>query len=123
MMFNFFVNQHLFYALACGGHATAAARVVATRNLPATAQWGQFLRNHDELDLGRLMRPSAEKVFERFGPEQRHAAVSPRYPPASRTDAGATAATSSLLTACSSPCPGLRSFATAMRSAWAMICR
>ena len=35
----------------------------------------QFLRSHDELDLGRLTVEQRQKVFDAFGPEQRHAAV------------------------------------------------
>ena len=41
-----------------------------TRARLATAQWGQFLRNHDELDLGRLTESQRERVFEAFGPEK-----------------------------------------------------
>jgi maltose alpha-D-glucosyltransferase / alpha-amylase len=70
MMFNFFVNQHLFYALACANTNPLQRALVATRNLPETAQWGQFLRNHDELDLGRLSEAQRAKVFQRFGPER-----------------------------------------------------
>jgi maltose alpha-D-glucosyltransferase/alpha-amylase len=36
-----------------------AAALRATRKLPATAQWAHFLRNHDELDLGRCRPRSA----------------------------------------------------------------
>jgi maltose alpha-D-glucosyltransferase / alpha-amylase len=39
----------------------------ATRPRPATAQWGMFLRNHDELDLGTQRQ--RQKVFAAFGPE------------------------------------------------------
>jgi maltose alpha-D-glucosyltransferase/alpha-amylase len=40
----------------------------ATKPRPATAQWGMFLRNHDELDLGRLTEEQRRRVFEAFGP-------------------------------------------------------
>jgi hypothetical protein len=39
----------------------------ATRQRPATAQWGMFLRNHDELDLGRLTERQRQEVFAAFG--------------------------------------------------------
>ena len=42
-----------------------------THKRPANAQWVQFLRSHDELDLGRLTDEQREKVFEAFGPEKR----------------------------------------------------
>src|SRR5262245_60330189 len=54
MMFNFQVNQHLFHALASADVRSLAGALKKTRPRPATAQWAQFLRNHDELDLGRL---------------------------------------------------------------------
>jgi maltose alpha-D-glucosyltransferase / alpha-amylase len=69
MMFNFFVNQHLFYALATTDIAPLVAALRATKKLPPGAQWAQFLRNHDELDLGRLTEEQRAKVFERFGPQ------------------------------------------------------
>ena len=69
MMFNFFVNQHLFYALASGDVRTLTKALKATRRLPPSAQWAHFLRNHDELDLGRLSEEERATVFERFGPE------------------------------------------------------
>lgn len=71
MMFNFFVNQYLFYALATSDIAPLTKALNATKDLPPTAQWGQFLRNHDELDLGRLTPAQRAKVYARFGPEKR----------------------------------------------------
>ena len=41
----------------------------ATKPRPATAQWGMFLRNHDELDLGRLTDEQRQTVFDAFGPD------------------------------------------------------
>jgi maltose alpha-D-glucosyltransferase/alpha-amylase len=40
-----------------------------TNPRPATSQWGMFLRNHDELDLGRLSPEQREAVFAAFGPD------------------------------------------------------
>jgi maltose alpha-D-glucosyltransferase/alpha-amylase len=69
MMFNFQVNQNLFYALAASDARPLVKALKATKPRPATAQWGLFLRNHDELDLGRLTAEQREVVFEAFGPE------------------------------------------------------
>src|ERR687884_410067 len=69
MMFNFQVNQHLFYALATGDTRPLARALEATRERPASAQWGVFLRNHDELDLGRLSPKQRERVFHEFAPD------------------------------------------------------
>lgn len=69
MMFNFQVNQNLFYAMAAGDCRPLIKALEATRAQPQTAQWGNFLRNHDELDLGRLTRTQRDKVFTAFGPD------------------------------------------------------
>jgi maltose alpha-D-glucosyltransferase/alpha-amylase len=69
MMFNFQVNQHLFYALASADTGPLIDAMKATKPRPATAQWGVFLRNHDELDLGRLTVKQRQKVFAEFGPD------------------------------------------------------
>jgi maltose alpha-D-glucosyltransferase/alpha-amylase len=70
MMFNFYVNQFLFYALATADTAPLEEALRATKSIPSTAQWAQFLRNHDELDLGRLSDEQREQVFARFAPEE-----------------------------------------------------
>jgi maltose alpha-D-glucosyltransferase/alpha-amylase len=70
MMFNFQVNQNLFYALASADSRSLVKALKATKPRPATAQWGQFLRNHDELDLGRLTEQQRQAVFEAFGPDK-----------------------------------------------------
>ncbi len=69
MMFNFQVNQHLFYALATADTRPLIKALHATKPRPATAQWGLFLRNHDELDLGRLEEGQRQQVFAAFGPQ------------------------------------------------------
>jgi maltose alpha-D-glucosyltransferase / alpha-amylase len=71
MMFNFWVNQHLFYALATGDARPLSRALRATRALPRGAQWAHFLRNHDELDLGRLAAGEREATFAAFGPDPR----------------------------------------------------
>ncbi|MGV7217695.1 alpha-amylase family protein [Bradyrhizobium sp. UFLA05-112] len=70
MMFNFHVNQHLFYALASADSRALAESLKATKPRPASAQWGMFLRNHDELDLGRLTKAQRDLVFKCFGPDK-----------------------------------------------------
>src|SRR3954454_20909577 len=70
MMFNFHVNQHLFYAMASADSRPLATALKQTRPRPATAQWGLFLRNHDELDLGRLTQAQRDLVFKQFGPDK-----------------------------------------------------
>ncbi|MEA3091416.1 MAG: maltose alpha-D-glucosyltransferase / alpha-amylase, partial [Caballeronia sp.] len=69
MMFNFQVNQNTFYTLASADTAPLKKALLSTRPRPATAQWGVFLRNHDELDLGRLTPEQRATVFAAFGPD------------------------------------------------------
>ena len=70
MVFNFEVNQHLFLAMATSDARKLKKAMMETKRRPATAQWGQFLRNHDELDLGRLEEKERQAVFAAFGPEK-----------------------------------------------------
>ena len=70
MMFNFQANQNLFYAMAAADCRPLIKALQATKARPATAQWGLFLRNHDELDLGRLTDEQRQRVFDCFGPEK-----------------------------------------------------
>jgi maltose alpha-D-glucosyltransferase / alpha-amylase len=71
LMFNFWVNQHLFYGLATADARPLARALRETRALPPGAQWAHFLRNHDELDLGRLSAEQRRQTFAAFAPEPR----------------------------------------------------
>jgi maltose alpha-D-glucosyltransferase/alpha-amylase len=71
LMLNFPVNQRLFYALATTDLEPLVWALEQTRKRPIGAQWVQFLRSHDELDLGRLTDEQRQKVFDAFGPETR----------------------------------------------------
>jgi maltose alpha-D-glucosyltransferase/alpha-amylase len=70
MMLNFPVNQRLFYALATSDIAPLVKALEDTYARPAAAQWVNFLRSHDELDLGRLTKVQRQKVFDAFGPDK-----------------------------------------------------
>ncbi|MHC2990221.1 trehalose synthase [Pontibacter sp. HJ8] len=70
MMFNFYVNQRMFYALATGDLGPLREALEETRTHHPGVQWAHFLRNHDELDLGRLTEEQRQKVFARFGPDE-----------------------------------------------------
>src|ERR1700721_267195 len=69
MMFYFDVNQPLALAMGPADSQPLKRAMQSTKRRPATAQWGLFLRNHDELDLGRLEDKQREFVFSAFGPE------------------------------------------------------
>ncbi len=70
MMFNFQVNQNLFFALASADTRPLIKAMRRTESRPASGQWGIFLRNHDELDLGRLSQAQRQVVFNAFGPDK-----------------------------------------------------
>jgi maltose alpha-D-glucosyltransferase/alpha-amylase len=70
LMLNFPVNQRLFYALATGDIRPLVRALEATYHRPPAAQWVNFLRSHDELDLGRLTEAQRARVFEAFGPDK-----------------------------------------------------
>ena len=71
MMLNFWANQRIFHALATGDTRPLRKALLDTYQRPHAAQWGVFLRAHDELDLGRLTDHQREQVFAAFGPEPR----------------------------------------------------
>ncbi|KON79952.1 alpha-amylase family protein [Azoarcus sp. PA01] len=70
MSFNFWVNQHLFLALARGDATPIREAYAELPPLPQWCQWNNFLRSHDELDLGRLTDAEREEVFRAFGPDE-----------------------------------------------------
>jgi maltose alpha-D-glucosyltransferase/alpha-amylase len=70
MMLNFPVNQRLFYALATGDIDPLIGALEDTRGRPVNAQWVQFLRSHDELDLGRLTDEQRQRIFKAFAPKK-----------------------------------------------------
>jgi maltose alpha-D-glucosyltransferase/alpha-amylase len=69
MLFNFLLNQHVWLALARGEARPIADALEATAGIPETDQWGNFLRNHDEIDLGRLSDDERGEVFATFAPD------------------------------------------------------
>lgn len=70
LMFNFYVNQYIFYALATTEVEPLIKALEATRISFNNSQWAIFLRNHDELDLDRLKEKERQIVFDRFGPKK-----------------------------------------------------
>jgi maltose alpha-D-glucosyltransferase / alpha-amylase len=70
MMLNFPANQRLFYAMATADIKPLTRAIRETlANIPRDAQWVNFLRSHDELDLGRLTDAQRQHVFDAFAPE------------------------------------------------------
>lgn len=71
LMFNFYVNQYLFYSLATGTTKKLIKALEKTRITFPNSQWAIFLRNHDELDLGRLSDEDRQVVFDQYAPEKK----------------------------------------------------
>jgi maltose alpha-D-glucosyltransferase / alpha-amylase len=69
MMLNFPVNQRLFYALATADARPLKQALLETREHPRATQWVNFLRSHDELDLGRLTERQRQRVFDALAPD------------------------------------------------------
>lgn len=70
MIFDFPVNQGLFYGLATGKTGPLREAMAASREIPDTAQWAHFLRNHDELSLDKLSDEQRQEVFREFAPDE-----------------------------------------------------
>ncbi|HET6255238.1 MAG TPA: alpha-amylase family protein [Puia sp.] len=70
MLFNFYGNQYLFYALASHDVTLFRRALITLRNILPVSQWCWFLRNHDEIDLGRLTTAQREFVYRQFGPDK-----------------------------------------------------
>jgi maltose alpha-D-glucosyltransferase/alpha-amylase len=70
MLFNFLLNQHLFLALAREEKSALVEGFLLPPRVDGEDQWATFLRNHDELDLGRLSEEQRRQVFEVFAPKE-----------------------------------------------------
>ncbi|GAB3392903.1 alpha-amylase family protein [Azotobacter armeniacus] len=69
LLLDFWVNNHLYLAMA-RGEAEPLHRAIASQPVPpARAQYAVWLRNHDELDLERLSETEREEVMQAFAPE------------------------------------------------------
>jgi maltose alpha-D-glucosyltransferase/alpha-amylase len=68
LMFNFIMSAHLFLGLARGSAGPVAKALRTLPHASRGAQWANFLRNHDELDLERLDEDERREVVERFAP-------------------------------------------------------
>jgi maltose alpha-D-glucosyltransferase/alpha-amylase len=69
MVFAFRLNQALVLALARQDARPVAATLRELPALPRHGQWATFLRNHDEVDLGRLTEEERQEVFREFAPD------------------------------------------------------
>jgi maltose alpha-D-glucosyltransferase/alpha-amylase len=69
MLFAFLLTQYAFLALARGNAEPLIHGLELLPKLPPLSQWAQFLRNHDELDLGRLSEDERKEVYTALAPD------------------------------------------------------
>ena len=70
MLLNFYVNPHLFLAIAQENPEAILRSLRALPQIPTACHWAYFLRNHDELDLSRLAEPEQQECFRMFAPKK-----------------------------------------------------
>lgn len=71
MLFNFYLNQHVFLAMATENTKPLEKALKKLPSLYSSNQWLNFLRHHDELALDLLDKKDRQQVFEAFGPEEK----------------------------------------------------
>jgi maltose alpha-D-glucosyltransferase/alpha-amylase len=69
LLFNFPANRALWLALATEDARPLLDGLKQTVGIPSSDQWANFLRNHDEIDLGRLSDRERAATFEAFAPK------------------------------------------------------
>jgi maltose alpha-D-glucosyltransferase/alpha-amylase len=72
MNFHFPVMPRLFMGLARGNGNDLRAILADTPSTPKGAQWGIFLRNHDELTLEMVTPEERDFMWSHYAPEPRH---------------------------------------------------
>ncbi|MBF2005658.1 MAG: alpha-amylase family protein [Chlorogloeopsis fritschii C42_A2020_084] len=70
MLFNFWLNQYMFLALAREDAKPLCDALKSLPNIPHTAQWVNFVRHHDELSLSELTEAERQEVFAAFAPQE-----------------------------------------------------
>ena len=68
-LFNFIINRYIFLSLAQESADAVTFGLNQLPSIPGTGQWVNFLRHHDELNLGRLTNHQRQQIFDRFGPD------------------------------------------------------
>ncbi|MGO4383812.1 maltose alpha-D-glucosyltransferase [Specibacter sp. RAF43] len=71
MAFHFPIMPRLYYALRDQKAAPIIATMAATPGIPHGAQWGTFLRNHDELTLEMVTPEEREAMLGWYAPDSR----------------------------------------------------
>ncbi|RAW02921.1 alpha-amylase family protein [Pseudochryseolinea flava] len=70
MLFNFYINQHIFLSLAKGDAKSLRAAFEKLPLCDDQQQWLNFLRHHDELTLTLLSDEQRALVFSQYAPQK-----------------------------------------------------
>ncbi|MCX7596155.1 MAG: alpha-amylase family protein [Fischerella sp.] len=70
MLFNFWLNQYMFLALARQEAAPLCHGLKTLPEIPHIGQWVNFVRHHDELTLSELNDAERQEIFAAFAPEE-----------------------------------------------------
>ena len=70
MCFDFIGMQRFYLSLARNDPTELVNALRQRPDPPEEAQWGTFVRNHDELTLDKLSDDERQEVFDAFGPEE-----------------------------------------------------
>ncbi|MDQ6855498.1 MAG: alpha-amylase family protein [Candidatus Dormibacteraeota bacterium] len=70
MLFNFRLNARMALALARRRAEPINWALRTSPELPGSAQWATFIRNHDEEDLSQLSEGERDEVFAAFAPDE-----------------------------------------------------
>jgi len=70
MIFNFYVDQRIFYAMATGEMQTLKQALMQSKKIPEQCSWVYFMRNQDEMGMGRFKEKERQQVYKAFAPSQ-----------------------------------------------------
>ncbi|WP_159500545.1 alpha-amylase family protein [Microbacterium sp. 18062] len=70
MQFDFVANQRLYLSLARQDAAPLRDALLSRPPIALENQWGNFVRNHDELTLDQLSDDERAEVFDAFAPDE-----------------------------------------------------
>ncbi|MDD7384544.1 MAG: maltose alpha-D-glucosyltransferase [Actinomycetaceae bacterium] len=71
MCFHFPVMPRIFYSLKEGNAQAIRSILMTTPDIPTTAQWSTFLRNHDELTLEMVTDQERAQMYSWYATDQR----------------------------------------------------
>lgn len=118
MAFHFPLMPRIFMAVRRESRFPISEIIAQTPPIPDMAQWGIFLRNHDELTLEMVTDEERDYMYAEYAKDPRMKRMSESVVGLRRCST-TTATRSSCSPRCCCRCPARRSSTTATRSGWA----